>query len=151
VKKIYLACSFLISAACPASNAVQLNSVCHCRVTACQLFCHPRQKLRPSPPDRFRGGFLSTICDLHIISIITREILWACQKLSFLYLVDSNVLCVYRPVLTRRPIHSSSLQCTLSSSLKWSSRLSSANWEASSRFTLSSAACNSRRMLAESR
>ena len=54
-------------------------------------------------------------------------------------------------VLTRPPDHSSSLQCTLSSSLKWSSKSSSATTEASSTFALSSAAFDSRRMLAASR
>jgi hypothetical protein len=152
VKTDSLIDSLLVSAACPAHSAVQLSFISHCRVTACQLFCHLRQNLRPSPhPDRIRSrGPAAPLHDLHIISIITREFLQV-KQIVISYLVASKDLCISKPLLIRRPNHSSSLQCTLSSSLKWSSKSPPAASAASSSLTLSSAAFTSRRTLAESR
>lgn len=102
-------------------------------------------------PDRFRGP-AAPLHDLRIVSIITRQVLHA-KQIVVLYLVKSDSLCVrvFMSLPTRLPNYSPSLQCTLSSSLKWSSKSSSPTTEASSTFALSSAAFDSRRMLAASR
>jgi hypothetical protein len=140
-------CSLPNSLCCSAQLRLSLPSHSVPAVLSPQTKLTTESSSRPNPIPGPSGSSPRFAYHLHHHSRISSSQ----TKVVILYLVASEDLCISKPLLIRRPNHSSSLQCTLSSSLKWSSKSSPAASEASSSFTLSSAAFNSRRTLAESR